>query len=96
MNYTNREKVRFKFIEAMILEYGVIKRYHIERCFDIAVAAAGRTIKSYNNASGNLINRGKPHADFNPKFLDIEPAKFLEAAEIMAIEPIIQHKTILS
>ena len=46
--------IRFKFIEAMIVEFGFINRHHIERCFGLASAAASRVMTEYKNESGNI------------------------------------------
>lgn len=87
--------VRFKFIEAMVLEYGEVKRCHIMRCFNIAEAAASRTTTAYINASGNYIVKGKPCPQFKICYLDIKPNEFLAAAQIMANEQILQYKKVL-
>lgn len=80
----------------MILKYGELKRCHLERCFDFQVAAAGRVISEYNKVSGNHIVQGKARGSFEPKYLDIEPDRFLEAAQIMAAEQIIQIKQVIA
>ena len=94
--------VRFKFIEAMILEHGFVSCYHIERCFNIATAAASRTIKAYKEANMHTVYYDRKQrkimaaGELKKMFLDIEPAKFLEAAQVMCDEEIIQYKTVLA
>jgi len=89
---------RFKFIEAMILHHGFIWRIHIERCFSVKTATASRIISLYEDTTNNEViydrkeKQLKASKNFTPKFLNIEPEAFLEAAQIMAETKIIQYK----
>ncbi len=81
----------------MIESHGFINRFHIERCFGIASAAASRIMTEYKETSGNMFTHGqkiKPFGDFKIVFLDIDADDFLRAAPIMAPEQIIRIENI--
>lgn len=92
-----KKLIRFKFVEAMIEAHGYINRYHIQRCFGLASAAASRVMTEYKAASENIFTQGYkiyPCGDFKRVFLDIDANEFIAAAEIMAPEKIIRYETI--
>jgi len=92
---------RFKFIEAMILVYGSVKSVHIQRCFDIAAPTARRVLSNYKKENKDSLycdhsdKEYKPTDSFITKFLDEDAVTFLNAAQLMANQLIVQTRTVL-
>lgn len=90
--------IRFSFIEAMMLQYQQINRGHLCRAFDFKEASATRLFRAYNQAhSENLIYNASarmyyPSNVFIAHNLKVDATVFLDAAQIMAKETIIQFK----
>lgn len=92
------KKIRFAFIEAMILEHGSIQRCHLCRAFGIKAPTATRIFREYRNAhpdnlkfepSSKSYQLNKGFEAFN---LGSNPDVFLKAAQVMSENIIIQHK----
>ena len=92
------KKIRFAFIEAMILEHGSIQRCHICRAFGVTAPTATRIFREYRNAhpdnlkfepSSKSYQKSK---DFHGYNLECHSSEFLEAAQTMSENTIIQHK----
>ncbi len=92
---------RFKFIEAMLLVHGECGRNHLIRAFGLGPAAASTLMSQYREICGDGVQldhskkRTVPTQGFKPLYLNCPAEEFLEAAQIMACEPIIQTKIVL-
>lgn len=93
---------RFKFIEAMILRYGEVKKVHIQRCFDVSSPTATRILANYKTENKDSIycdHKDKTYKatdSFVTKFLDYDADEFLNAAQLMSNQLIIQTRTVMA
>lgn len=95
-------KIKFAFIEAMILEHKVIRRAHLCRAFDVAPPTATRYLSEYKKLHPDFleydisIRSYKAGKLFFSIYLETGASKFLEAAQVMSEHVIINKQTIIT
>lgn len=98
---------KFRFIEAVLMVHGVIRRAHIERAFWVNSATASKVISLFKQASPSALKMSRSaqygggninvrSVNFKPMFLHTSPSEFLEAAELIAGQQIIEITQIIS
>lgn len=86
---------RYSFIDAMLIDHNEIARRHLCRAFGIAAPTATRLLRGYkekypdNLEFDNVAKCYRRSHQFKAQSLDILSVRFLEAAQIMADENII-------
>lgn len=102
-----KQLARFRFIEAVLMIHGMIRRVHIERAFWVQPAAASRIITEYKEAVPGALTCTRsakygagavnlPTPGFQPVFLNVAPQEFLAAAELMAGQEIIKVEQVIN
>lgn len=85
---------RFKFIEALLLEHGHVRRAYLHRAYGISLPQVSRLLVEFREAAPEavvfdpsakiyLVSEG-----YKPKWLDTCPREFLDAMITVACEPI--------
>ncbi|ENC6657620.1 hypothetical protein ABKY47_002069 [Aeromonas hydrophila] len=92
---------KLRFIEAMLLKHGHLHRAHVQRAFDFQTARASQLIKLYLTlnpgamALDHSTKTYRPCDGFKPAFLHVDPQAYLDAAQVMAVEQIIQIRQVV-
>ena len=92
------KKIRFAFIEAMVIEHGSIQRGHLCRAFEVAAPTATKIFRAYKDAhpenlTFNEVSKSyQKSVTFKQENLTLEAAFFLRSAQAMSVETIIEVK----
>lgn len=104
MSAHGRPNRSFALIESMIVIHGCVARIHLMRAFDIGGAQATRVFAAYREAHPGTIELDgseklyKATPVFQPHALaafKVPANRFLEAAEVLAGEPIVQKRVVV-
>ncbi|MGR3968461.1 hypothetical protein [Shewanella sp. 1180_01] len=107
MDFDGKTLGRFRFIEAVLIVHGVIRRAHIERAFWVNSATASKVISLFKQASPSALKMSRSakygggninvrSINFKPIFLHTSPSEFLAAAELISGQQIVEIKQIIS
>lgn len=94
MELDNKRIARFRFIEALLLEHGYVRRSYLHRAYGISLPQVSRLLVEFREAAPEAAEFDPStktwtlREGYKPKWLETCPREFIDAMITVACEPI--------